>query len=145
VIRVLVVDDHPVVRSGLTGMLSVTEDISVVGEAARKVVPPKEFGLEPDDVLQAAAEVAQAGFGGQVDRVRHAGRLRRTGGTRFQHQPVTHVLHELFGAAFDGLRRHHQVNPVGAALAADRVEDVDRRRHDAEPFVELVDHHHEHR
>ncbi|MGW7686071.1 response regulator transcription factor [Kribbella sp. NPDC054772] len=32
-IRVLVVDDHPVVRSGLTGMLSVTDDISVVGEA----------------------------------------------------------------------------------------------------------------
>jgi len=33
VIRVLVVDDHPVVRSGLVGMLGVTEDISVVGEA----------------------------------------------------------------------------------------------------------------
>jgi len=33
VIRVLVVDDHPVVRSGLIGMLSVTDDISVVGEA----------------------------------------------------------------------------------------------------------------
>ncbi|WP_410788285.1 response regulator transcription factor [Kribbella sp. C-35] len=32
-IRVLVVDDHPVVRSGLSGMLSVTDDISVVGEA----------------------------------------------------------------------------------------------------------------
>ncbi|MFD7157852.1 response regulator [Kribbella sp. NPDC059898] len=32
-IRVLVVDDHPVVRSGLSGMLSVTEDITVVGEA----------------------------------------------------------------------------------------------------------------
>jgi len=33
VIRVLVVDDHPVVRSGLSGMLAVTDDISVVGEA----------------------------------------------------------------------------------------------------------------
>lgn len=32
-IRVLVVDDHPVVRSGLIGMLAVTEDIQVVGEA----------------------------------------------------------------------------------------------------------------
>jgi DNA-binding NarL/FixJ family response regulator len=32
-VRVLVVDDHPVVRSGLTGMLAVTEDIEVVGEA----------------------------------------------------------------------------------------------------------------
>jgi DNA-binding NarL/FixJ family response regulator len=33
VVRVLVVDDHPVVRSGLIGMLAVTEDIEVVGEA----------------------------------------------------------------------------------------------------------------
>jgi DNA-binding NarL/FixJ family response regulator len=32
-IRVLVVDDHPVVRSGLIGMLAVTDDITVVGEA----------------------------------------------------------------------------------------------------------------
>jgi DNA-binding NarL/FixJ family response regulator len=32
-IRVLVVDDHPVVRSGLIGMLAVTDDIEVVGEA----------------------------------------------------------------------------------------------------------------
>ncbi len=32
-IRVLVVDDHPVVRSGLMGMLDVEDDIEVVGEA----------------------------------------------------------------------------------------------------------------
>ncbi|MEU8226075.1 response regulator transcription factor [Kribbella sp. NPDC048915] len=32
-IQVLVVDDHPVVRSGLSGMLAVTDDIRVVGEA----------------------------------------------------------------------------------------------------------------
>jgi DNA-binding NarL/FixJ family response regulator len=33
-IRVLVVDDHPVVRSGLVGMLAVEDDLDVVGEAA---------------------------------------------------------------------------------------------------------------
>ncbi len=33
VVRVLVVDDHPVVRSGLVGMLAVEPDLRVVGEA----------------------------------------------------------------------------------------------------------------
>ena len=33
-VRVLVVDDHPVVRSGLVGMLAVDPDLVVVGEAA---------------------------------------------------------------------------------------------------------------
>jgi len=34
VIRVLVADDHPVVRAGLTGMLAAEPDLQVVGEAA---------------------------------------------------------------------------------------------------------------
>jgi DNA-binding NarL/FixJ family response regulator len=33
VIRVILVDDHPVVREGLRGMLSVEDDITIVGEA----------------------------------------------------------------------------------------------------------------
>jgi len=34
VIRILLVDDHPVVRTGLRGMLEAESDLSVVGEAA---------------------------------------------------------------------------------------------------------------
>jgi DNA-binding NarL/FixJ family response regulator len=34
VIRVLVADDHPVVRSGLVGMLDIEDDLEVVGEAS---------------------------------------------------------------------------------------------------------------
>lgn len=33
-VRVVVADDHPVVRSGLVGMLGVADDLEVVGEAA---------------------------------------------------------------------------------------------------------------
>jgi DNA-binding NarL/FixJ family response regulator len=34
VIRVVIVDDHPVVRDGLRGMLASAGDVDVVGEAA---------------------------------------------------------------------------------------------------------------
>ncbi|WP_263120984.1 response regulator transcription factor [Cellulomonas sp. RIT-PI-Y] len=51
-IRVLLADDHPVVRSGLAGMLAVEPDIDVVGEVpdgAAAVVAAAE--LRPDLVL----------------------------------------------------------------------------------------------
>ncbi|MCB7136801.1 response regulator [Cellulosimicrobium marinum] len=51
-VRVLVVDDHPVVRSGLVGLLAAEPDLDVVGEAedgARAVALAAE--LAPDVVL----------------------------------------------------------------------------------------------
>jgi DNA-binding NarL/FixJ family response regulator len=51
-IRVLVVDDHPVVRSGLVGMLAVEEDLEVVGEAADgEEAVTRVAALTPDVVL----------------------------------------------------------------------------------------------
>jgi DNA-binding NarL/FixJ family response regulator len=52
VIRVLVVDDHPVVRSGLVGMLEVEDDLEIVGEAGDgEEALVRVAALAPDVVL----------------------------------------------------------------------------------------------
>jgi DNA-binding NarL/FixJ family response regulator len=52
VIRILVVDDHPVVRDGLRGMLDGQPDLAVVGEAADGIDAVDEAGrLRPDVIL----------------------------------------------------------------------------------------------
>ena len=51
-VRVLVVDDHPVVRSGLAGMLDLADDLEVVGEAADGEQARQQVArLAPDVVL----------------------------------------------------------------------------------------------
>ena len=51
-IKVLIVDDHPVVREGLTSMLSRENDIQVMGTAENGVVAIKKAAaLQPDIVL----------------------------------------------------------------------------------------------
>ncbi len=51
-IRVMIVDDHPVVRNGLTGMFAAHEDFTVVGEAGdgREAVR-RARALTPDVIL----------------------------------------------------------------------------------------------
>ena len=51
-IRLLVVDDHPVVRDGIVGMVASAEDVEVVGEAADGAeAVARARALEPDVVL----------------------------------------------------------------------------------------------
>lgn len=50
VIRLLIVDDHPVVRDGLRGILESSPDFTVVGEAGDGAVTRAE-ALQPDVVL----------------------------------------------------------------------------------------------
>lgn len=50
-IRVVLVDDHPIVRAGIAGMLAQTEGISVVGEAANGLEAIHLVNLDSPDVL----------------------------------------------------------------------------------------------
>ena len=51
-VRILVVDDHPIVRSGITSVLATQPDFAVVGEAATGVAAvAAAHQLEPDIVL----------------------------------------------------------------------------------------------
>ena len=49
-IRVLIVDDHPIVRSGISGLLALQKDMAVVGEASNGREAIQQFRLHRPDV-----------------------------------------------------------------------------------------------
>jgi DNA-binding NarL/FixJ family response regulator len=51
VIRVLLVDDHPVVRQGVRGMLEAEADLTVVGEASSGAEAVEFVAADPPDVV----------------------------------------------------------------------------------------------
>ena len=92
-IRVLLADDHPVVRAGLRGMLAAEADIEVAGEAASgpeavarartggfdvilmDLRMPGGDGVAATEQILAADPGTNGGYGlkGMLDRVRQAG------------------------------------------------------------------------
>lgn len=51
-VRILIVDDHPVVREGLAGMIATQPDLAVVGEAGNGVEAIRQAAtLQPDLIL----------------------------------------------------------------------------------------------
>ncbi len=50
-IRVLIVDDHEVVRRGLAALLAANEDIKVVGEASSADEAVRRAGMDEPDVV----------------------------------------------------------------------------------------------
>ncbi|QIM19443.1 response regulator transcription factor [Leucobacter coleopterorum] len=75
-IRVLVVDDHPIVRAGIVGLLDTESDVEVVGEAASgEEAVSLATELEPAVVLM---DLRMPGIGG----VEATGRIVRLDGPR---------------------------------------------------------------
>jgi len=60
--RILIADDHALVREGIAAMLALYEDVEVIGQAADgKEAIEKAGGLKPDVVLM---DIAMPGLGG---------------------------------------------------------------------------------
>ncbi|GAB3518004.1 response regulator transcription factor [Arthrobacter monumenti] len=75
-IRILVVDDEPLIRSGLAAVLSQVADFSIVGEAADGTeVWPQVRRLEPDVVMMDVRMPGLDGIAATTQLLDNAGRL----------------------------------------------------------------------
>ena len=72
-IRILVVDDHPVVRDGLVAILSTQPDFEVIGEAGTGLEAIEQVGALKPDVLLLDLEMPEADGVEALERLREAG------------------------------------------------------------------------
>jgi DNA-binding NarL/FixJ family response regulator len=73
VIRVLLVDDHPVVRHGLRGMLDAEDDLQVVGEASSGAAGLDLAEAERPDVVLMDLRMPDGGGVESIERMTAAG------------------------------------------------------------------------
>src|ERR1700738_1730909 len=69
-IRLLVVDDHPVVRQGLVALLSTVDGIEVVAQASDGQEAINQYGLHPPDVTLMDLRLKEMGGVEAIRRIR---------------------------------------------------------------------------
>ena len=135
-VRVLLVDDHAVVRIGLKAVLTAAEHVEIVGEASSgKEAVEKAETLEPDIVLmdrampgmdgiEATRRIAELGLGAKIlvltvyDENRFIGPGLTAGAAGFLKKSAVET--DLIGA-IEALKRGHSYMPhQGAAFLAGR-------------------------
>ena len=102
-IRVLIADDHTIVRIGLSALLSAEKDISVVGEACNgKQAVIEAMNLSPDVVIMDLVMPVKNG----IDATREI----------LEHLPATKVVILTSFGTTDGIARALQAGAAGAIM-----------------------------
>jgi two-component system response regulator NreC len=116
-IRVLVADDHHLVRAGLVSLLQVQTDFELVGEAANvSEVIEKVERLNPDVVL---LDLSMPGGGGlaSIAEVRKRGHTARFLALTMHDEP-SHLLSALAAGVSGYLLKTTDLSELGAAIRA---------------------------
>jgi DNA-binding NarL/FixJ family response regulator len=147
-IRILLVDDHPIVRDGLLAVLSTQPDFAVVGTAGDGEAALRQIAAVQPDVLLLDLEMPRLDGVGTLRRLAAAGqRVRTIVFTAFDtdNRIVEAVRAGAQGYLLKGAPREELFNAIrvvhaGGSLLAPVVATrlLDRLHHDAAPNLEVL-------